>query len=1011
LKTANEIIEWAKSMECISVYALNPMFHVFDKLQSSEKTRATLIFVVNNNHCYAITDETQRRKVITTNKLELRPIEIMQLDMEEDVLYYELDQDTIHNGVDFIEQADKNVVVNVDTLEEIARAVIDLTNTFIEHFQYYNGLMVAFQHPLKNIVIIAGRDFPERKAMCSGYFKEHKVIDFRFKNQGWGQIGRLILENCYSDVPKSLHSPEMKDIFTKYPIAPYRMCLSKDPTDVTSIDKHRCYTSIFMNNNEPWNVFGAFDHVRPFACSSENGLVPGEYYIARDFYMGNNTIFISKGFYPLSFVKYAIIKQYIECQDLTYAIFADRHIKADTFKKFAEDMYETFPDDSKKLINMFIGCMGSLYHRTSQTGITTDFDTAVSTITNMEHAQMYDVDGLFVIQQNKEFMKDGGDMQIYRQVIASSIIELDKMVAGLNPEEIVCYNTDSIKIRGSYSCDVVKYKCDCLPGEYHQESKVILNSRSIDMLDRFEEYSPKNHAITRVSESQMDMSRLLSGGLVLGMPGCGKSELIVSLMKQLDKEEKEKTVVLSYTNASVENLRNRKIEAQTLSSLLWNGDNKLMISPLAKYKRVILDEFSMLPPYEMSMLLNAQQQYNLNVICVGDQNQCKAPVDNWVRYDTNPLFLNMCNNYVVTMEYKPGFARYDTNLYDSLREFLINRTLKDWKCDQIESYRNICYTNKMRKELNDKCLQRWVKEHDAKIVQFGFPVCVGLEVMAYDDADKDREIFKTQVWTIKAICKDEITLHRNDKTIVLNLTQFKSIFDYSFALTVHKCQGITINGHYNIYESEKMPADVLYTAMSRGTKKEYIHIVSKKKTSYYETYRSMSIETKCNTVNLKQGRIYRIKLSNGSIYIGKTNKSIEERFAEHKSNPTNEDMLHGLDELATIKLVEEFFYKDEKTFRDTEAFHIARAIAKGFTLANKQLNTKASKEKPIKQRVAKKPTIAVGEDKTGKRFVVKLMRKGIDNDDRLKRFPWGNDKEKAYADAVQHREHLLHKYF
>ena len=69
---------------------------------------------------------------------------------------------------------------------------------------------------------------------------------------------------------------------------------------------------------------------------------------------------------------------------------------------------------------------------------------------------------------------------------------------------------------------------------------------------------------------------------MLGMPGCGKSELIVSLMKQLDKEEKEKTVVLSYTNASVENLRNRKVEAQTLSSLLWNGDNKLMISPLAK---------------------------------------------------------------------------------------------------------------------------------------------------------------------------------------------------------------------------------------------------------------------------------------------------------------------------------------------------------------------------------------------------------------------------------------------
>jgi AAA domain len=737
------------------------------------------MFVVNNNHCYPITDEMQRRHVIRTGSLTLQAVEFSKIDMEA-VSYYEgeLSEDEgerISAMTDFVLAAEGHVVLPIDTLEKVARGVIESTNTLIEHFHYYGGFMVGFLHPTKEVCVIAGRDFQVRRAICQDYFKKHKVIDFVFKNQSWGEIGRVILDNCYTGLPKSQYSPDMKMVFEKYPIRPYRMCVDKDAKGVTSIGKHRCYTSILMNNGEPWNIFGGFDYIRPYFFVSKEALIAGEYYIAKDFYMGRGSIFISKGFYPMAFIKYALDRNFITGTDLTYAMFADQHLKADTFKKFAEDLYAAYSDDSKALINYMVGCFAALYHRTTLAGVTTDFDTAMATIAETPNGALHEVgdlsvgdrtERLFIIPQNEEFMKDAGDMPLYRQVIAASIVELDKMVEALEPERIIAYNTDSIKVAGSYNYDATKTKTDCAPGEFHVEDKANLVGRPIEMLDRFEEYKWEATRVRSVTEDKIGMDRVLNqGALVLGMPGCGKSELIVSLWGKMTPEQREKTIVTSYTNASVENLKGRKVkptaedwaviaggdlkvEAQTLSSLLWNGTN-LSIEALEKYDRITLDEFSMLPPYEMGLLLNAHLKFGLKVICVGDQNQCKPPVDNWVRYVTNPLFVKMCGCYNVTMIYKPGFARYDEVLYVALVSFLKDRTLSDWACSEVESYQNICFSNDKRRQLNKACLACWVKEHSATLKDFGFPVCVGLPVLASSRPryGSSRPLRRRSIWT------------------------------------------------------------------------------------------------------------------------------------------------------------------------------------------------------------------------------------------------------------------------
>jgi hypothetical protein len=54
----------------------------------------------------------------------------------------------------------------------------------------------------------------------------------------------------------------------------------------------------------------------------------------------------------------------------------------------------------------------------------------------------------------------------------------------------------------------------------------------------------------------------------------------------------------------------------------------------------------------------------------------------------------------VTLKYKEGFSRYDRELYETLVSFKDKKKL-EWECDEIESYINICYTNKMRHKINE----------------------------------------------------------------------------------------------------------------------------------------------------------------------------------------------------------------------------------------------------------------------------------------------------------------------
>lgn len=121
---------------------------------------------------------------------------------------------------------------------------------------------------------------------------------------------------------------------------------------------------------------------------------------------------------------------------------------------------------------------------------------------------------------------------------------------------------------------------------------------------------------------------------------------------------------------------------------------------------------------------------------------------------------------------------------------------------------------------------------------------------------------------------------------VFNLVEFRNSFIPAFCVTVYKYQGADIDEPYNIYDVNLMDKKQLYTALSRPTKFEYIHLDNKKINSCYRVRRQPYlglVNSRWNSL-YKNGKIYKVEVGE-KIYIGSTCEDLETRLSWHLSNP------------------------------------------------------------------------------------------------------------------------------
>lgn len=287
----------------------------------------------------------------------------------------------------------------------------------------------------------------------------------------------------------------------------------------------------------------------------------------------------------------------------------------------------------------------------------------------------------------------------------------------------------------------------------------------------------------------------------------------------------------------------------------------------------------------MFVLFQAWKKYKFQFWAFGDHSQCTAPVSGWIYYHKNPIWMEMCGNTMVKMQYKPDIGRYDSTLWQSLK-MLQDRGRLDpsFKEDTPPlCYKHITATNAERHSVNKGCFERWIAEHDKTVVSIaGFRACVGLHVMVYQESKKESNLFKTQVWTIKKIdCKTRMVSLTMEEAepLEIDFDTFRRLFDYAFATTAHKIQGVTIKEDYIIHETNKMSFNVLYTAMSRGVTRSKVHLTDVD----WDLPYCLDTPQACERMTMDKmrirktlGRVYRITVASGRTYIGQTQQQLNE---------------------------------------------------------------------------------------------------------------------------------------
>ena len=149
---------------------------------------------------------------------------------------------------------------------------------------------------------------------------------------------------------------------------------------------------------------------------------------------------------------------------------------------------------------------------------------------------------------------------------------------------------------------------------------------------------------------------------------------------------------------------------------------------------------------------------------------------------------------------------------------------------------------------------------------------------------KSRNMYNAQLFKVTAIDSDYVCIKNESFTH----SEFANYFNLAFCMTVYKYQGGTIDEPYCIHNANAMDKKEFYTALSRTTKYEYLHVG--KTASIYDVKERKVLEMLPLKTEYHTGKVYFICFVKEGIqqfYIGSTIGTLRERLAEHQSDPNS----------------------------------------------------------------------------------------------------------------------------
>lgn len=913
--TTNQIIEFAKQYNTLSVYAVDPLRQVFVK-HIAKDARFSLCFIVNNNHLYPIIDPSTKSSVSHANKLIL---DDYKFNVNYDDIQYIENADLVQTNeskvILFRENEDKDII------KVMMARVMEETELNIDFIKFHNCAPVAFQNPATQQVYEVTSNYYERKRIIDNLTKKYGQSIVRFSNQSYTQIANIIFNNEFGNINQITSNLNKKvfGILDTYKIGPYcatallnPLDAEEDKTNSFGYDVCKSYSSVLINNNVDFSIFQQFDEVMEFKQTQK--LTAGEYYINKQIILCDGLMIYPNGFYPLNFVQFILECGAIELTDITHCILAKQFLKADTFKEFVEHIYTNYPmSDAKQIVNNFIGNLGQKYIRSDKGFNTTSFDIAASIILQYpnDNVTIDTNNDIHFVRVKSSEPKYDNSLSIHRHIICGGIINLVNLYKAIKTplNRAVAFNTDSIMMKGDLTIlENNKAESVCANelaniGKIRVEDWKIKGQdyKAIESAEPFK-FESVNWTIENEQDDFNEFCKTINeqqGALICGGAGCGKTEVIKTIRNP------ETDIILALTNKAVENVISRcgdDVNIQTFDSFFFERltfSEKL--EKAAKYDRFIIEEYSMLSAKAMNLLNIIKTDLGKKMLFFGDNNQCLAIESNNIVYDyiETSTFAEMCNNKQYITSYKKQYSRYDPTTKQYLDHLLktgkFHSALKSKK--DTFKFTNICKSNKTKWAIIEKCQKEFIKQNptnktidlilkkpiQGKTTELTIKFAVGMPLMCIDNL-KDLGLYNGTTCSINEINDKIIVIKNGDDLIEFDFAHFASTFEPLFCQTVYKYQGSTISDDYNIYDVNTMSKRELYTSMSRCK--------SLKNVTFNFSTRTFTNQNNTNAIELKlkisneidekyeEGKIYKITFDN-CVYVGSTIQSIEERFAEH----------------------------------------------------------------------------------------------------------------------------------
>ena len=887
-----ELINWAKNCHTnVSVHAFDARYRKFIT-NTNNCSDISLVYLVKDNHCYPITDEKLKLVASKANQGGCNDLLKYMSDMKWRRRHVNVIQmDSIH---DIYEMNKENHIIVIPEGVNMREAI----NRYCENNKYYveylhwnnNGTLDGFIDHNKNMYLL-NDEYNIRKRIYNKLFNRYRTEDFVWSNQSYTSIAMSLFAQQYGYIPESSSNIHAKNTLDEYYPRALQWCSTEDiPDDVVSIDISKCYPSIFLNNIHQIPIYMIHDVIEPFGCKRDLRKW-GEFYIDETIlYNYGSPIVIEAGFYSSNLISYLVEELNMPTKQIKYKITTKKALKPDTFKAYFKFIFDNFPEnEAKRLANSFIGHFGMKYDKTNQGFTCTSHETALCcwTLARAEgkNVTVEEFNGIFMVREQSVERKFSDHTSINRFVVSEAILRCLQLISDCYGKNSVLYgyNTDGIYITNPTK-------------KYDNKKDIKFSTKKIGMAfvtDSVLVYFEKHY---RENMIELEKVKIGEGVIYNGQAGSGKTTKLCEMMT-----EEDDPIVLSFTNKAVENVKNRlknsvhnwlgfDSKCHTFDSYFcdWHGRS---IDSL-EGKTVFIEEFSMVPNKWMTMIYKAFVMFGIKIYMFGDPNQC-SPVEggSQIHYDYlySETVKQMCPGRE-TLEYIEKSCRYDKKTHEILNKFL-KHGKESYHFNSIDQqyYKNICYLNKTRIEVNTKCCHEYVKDKKYEIIKFKYngnietyKVCIGMPVLATANI-KDKEIFNTMEFVIEDI--NDINFKINSEWYCA--AEFSNNFIPSFCVTVYKYQGADIHEPYNIYDVNRMDKKQFYTALSRTTKLDYIHLNNDDVNCKYIERRQPLLELMNARFNslYKKGKIYSVTFDDGKIYVGSTCEKLKTRLSAHLSDP------------------------------------------------------------------------------------------------------------------------------